>query len=57
MAEDTATLSSQEVRDLVLTILEGIAAAEDGHLPRDSWSDEMRAWSVMLLDRLEGGGA
>jgi hypothetical protein len=54
---DGAHLSSWEIRQLVLSILEGIDAVEAGDTVRDSWADEMRDWCDLLLSRIyqEGG--
>jgi hypothetical protein len=53
---DEAFLTSQEVFDLVHSILVGIDAADEGELPRATWPLEMREWCIFLLDRLEQGG-
>ncbi len=57
MAEEPVTLSNQEARDLVLTIFEVLDAIEDGEVLRGSWATEMRDWIVLILSRMEGGGA
>lgn len=62
--DEEATLTSQEVEDLVLSILEGVdfveAIANRGpaeHLDlRDSWPMEMCDWCLTLLDRIHGQG-
>jgi hypothetical protein len=53
---DEVHLTSQEVRDLVKSILEGTAFL-DGETStlRPSWVPEMRDWADLLLDRLEEG--
>jgi hypothetical protein len=49
------TLSDDEARDLVKTILEAIEAAEEGSQVRASWSLEATDWCYLLLDRLAEG--
>jgi len=49
------TLSDDEARDLVKTILEAIEAAEEGTQVRASWSLEATDWCYLLLDRLGEG--
>jgi hypothetical protein len=49
------TLSDDEARDLVNTILEAIEAAEEGTQVRASWSLEATDWCYPLLDRLAEG--
>jgi len=49
------TLSDDEARDLVKTILEAIEAAEEGTQVRASWSLEATDWCYLLLDRLAEG--
>ena len=55
MAEDIH-LTNQEATDLVLSILEGVAAIEDGAPLDDTWSAEMRDWCLLILRRSEEGG-
>ena len=49
------TLSDDEARDLVKTILEAIEAAEEGTQVRASWFLEATDWCYLLLDRLAEG--
>ena len=49
------SLSDDEARDLVKTILEAIEAAEEGTQVRASWSLEATDWCYLLLDRLAEG--
>jgi hypothetical protein len=49
------TLSDDEARDLVKTVLEAIEAAEDGTQIRGSWSLEATEWCYLILDRLAEG--
>jgi hypothetical protein len=49
------TLSDDEARDLVKTILEAVEAAEEGTQVRTSWSLEATDWCYLLLDRLAEG--
>ena len=51
---EMAQLTAQEVSDLVLTILEGVDAAEGGEPLRDTWAHEMRDWAFLLLSRSHG---
>jgi hypothetical protein len=52
--EPLATLSSQEVRDLVDLILVGVENAEEGFESTIAWAYDMREWCIVLLDRLYG---
>jgi hypothetical protein len=49
------TLSDDEARDLVKTILEAIEAAEEETQIRASWSLEATDWCYLILDRLAEG--
>jgi hypothetical protein len=55
MAEEHITLSNQEAFALLLDLLDGIEAAEEGEQPVDTWAPEMRLWMELILNRLEGG--
>jgi hypothetical protein len=55
MDKEAVTLSNQEALALVLLILDGCEAIEDGDLPRDTWTGEMRLWIALILNRMEGG--
>lgn len=57
MAAEHVTLSNQEAYGLLLDLLDGIEAAENEDLPRDSWAPEMRLWIELILNRMEGGGS
>lgn len=57
MAEEPVTLSNQEARHLVFTLLDGLDAIEEGHQLRESWAPEIRDWAILILTRMEGGGA
>jgi hypothetical protein len=57
MAEDDITLSHQEALHLVLSLLDGVEAIEEGHPVRESWTPEMRDWMDLILSRMQGGGA
>jgi hypothetical protein len=49
---DGIHLTTEEVHHLVLSIWDGIAAAEDHQIVRSSWPSEMRDWCDMLVGRL-----
>jgi hypothetical protein len=53
---DEAHLTSSEVTDLVLTLLEAAEAIEDGTPTRASLAAEVRAWIDWLYDRTDRGG-
>lgn len=53
---DEVILSTQEARELVLSILEAVDFAEGRAPLRDSWAAEMRDWCIQLLDRIEDAG-
>jgi hypothetical protein len=48
-------LSDVEARDLVQTVMEAVAAIEDGDDLRRSWPGEATDWCLLILDRLQGG--
>jgi hypothetical protein len=48
------SLTDQEARDLVYTILEAVEHVEEGTELRDSWPAKARDWCLLILDRLEG---
>jgi hypothetical protein len=54
---DEVILSSQEARELVLSILEAVESVDEGTEVRASWPAEMRDWCDLLLARIyeEGG--
>lgn len=55
---DEVILTSQEVTDLVDSILDAVEAIEEIGVLRGSWPTEMRDWCLLLLTRRdEGGGA
>ena len=62
--DEEATLTSQEIKDLVDTILEAVDFVEalGGRGPvehlelRESWAFEMRDWCLMLLNRIDDTG-
>ncbi|MDA8044320.1 MAG: hypothetical protein M0Z30_03640 [Actinomycetota bacterium] len=44
-------LTDEEARDLARTIVEAVAAFEDGSPIRASWTGEAVDWALLLVDR------